>query len=602
MSGKAGGALAQVEYLKKSIVENGDSQKQAATVRTKDKSKYEEAVEDFESGIKAMSDMMKSLTQPSNAEGASFLSAKGTNSMEAHARNTVSRLLKFPKLAQKLSLSEARSLNNFVEGKIGLAQVHVGANMLDAPDSNLGGVVNIIQTTIEDYESDLAAANKDEDVKVSNYNKVMKSLSEELVQMKSTLAEQMATNGDSIKALADAKMLRQETEIELEADEKLLTETEDSCELKKHQFEARTLLRNEELAGITKAIEILDSPEARAKFASSGAVSLVEKIAGSKHDQNREKAYNAVKALASQYKNVALAQLANHIRSTRGHFDKVVTIISKQVKALEEENKQDVTHKDRCEKQVSDNKKLIADLTKASEKAGAKISKFDGESQELRGEYDILMKDMAATKKESKELEVMRKDERDAHLEAVQHDKDALEIVKSAISTLTEFYSNNKIELTLIQKKSKQDPAPDAGFNDKNYAGNQDKTNGVVRLLTNVKTDLEDEITTAQTDDAKAQAIFAEEFTTFKKKLDAQTEQKVITEKGLADLQQKIEDKTQFKAETDSSNDAADEEKKALASDCAWVKTKFAERRKARMQEINGLNEAKALLIAGESE
>eukprot|EP00933_Yihiella_yeosuensis_P021853 TRINITY_DN1724_c0_g1_i1.p1 TRINITY_DN1724_c0_g1~~TRINITY_DN1724_c0_g1_i1.p1 ORF type:complete len:684 (+),score=212.16 TRINITY_DN1724_c0_g1_i1:81-2132(+) len=599
MSGKAGAALAEVEYLKKSIIENGDSQKQAEAVRAKEKAKYDEAHEDFEEGIKAMKDMMASLVEPDNASGASFLST-GTKAAEVRARNVATRFLKFPALANKLSLGEARSLNSFAAGKVGLTQVHVGQSLLDAPDSNLGGVINIIQQTIEDYEHDLGIAVKDEDGKVANHEKLMKSLTDEMVSMKETLAEQMATNGDSIKALSDAKMLRHETEIELEADEKLLVETEDACELKKHQFDARTLLRNEELAGITKAIEILDSPEARAKFEASAEVSFLQ-LSSDAHQHNREKAYGMVKGLSTQYKNMALAQLAVQIKNHRGHFDKVVTIIDKQVKMLRNEMKLDVTHRDRCEKQQADNKKLIADLTKASEKAGAKIDKFTGAREELKGEYDVLLGEMDQTRKESKELEDMRNQERSEFLVAVQHDKDALAIIKQAIITLTEFYKNNKIELTLLQSK-KQDPAPDAGFDDKNYIGQQDKTNGVVRLLNNVKADVEDEIATAQKDDAKAQKLFSDEFTTLKKKLDSQTEQKVTTEKAMADLQQKIEDKTQFKAETDDSNAAAGEEKEALKSDCAWVKTKFAERRKARMSEINGLNEAKALLIAGESE
>eukprot|EP00933_Yihiella_yeosuensis_P060935 TRINITY_DN63738_c0_g1_i1.p1 TRINITY_DN63738_c0_g1~~TRINITY_DN63738_c0_g1_i1.p1 ORF type:complete len:684 (-),score=245.57 TRINITY_DN63738_c0_g1_i1:84-2135(-) len=601
MSGKAGAALAEVEYLKKSLGENSDSQKQAESIRAKERAKYEEAESDFQEGIKAMKDMMKSLLEPDTAEGASFLSTgSGSKSAEARSRNVAARFMRFPALVNKLSLSEANSLTSFVNGKLALAQVHVGENLLEDPASNLGGVINIIQQTIEDYEGDLKVAVKEEEGKVANHEKLMKSLTDEHASMTDNLAEQMATDGESIKALSDAKMLRHETEVELEADEKLLVQTEDACEVKKHQFDARTLLRKEELAGITKAIEILDSPEARAKFESAAEVSFVQLSSSAHHQHNREKAFDIVKKMAAQYQNMALVRLAVKIKNHGGHFDKVITIIDKQIKMLREEMKLDVTHRDRCDKQVADNKKLIADLTKQSEKAAAKIEKFTTAKTELKGEYDILLKEMDETMAESAELEENRNKERQEFLVAVQHDKDALAIVKQAIVTLTEFYKNNKIELTLVQ--SKADPAPDAGFEDKNYIGQQDKTNGVVRLLKQVSEDVADEIATAQKDDAKSQDLFSEEFTSLKNKLDAQTEQKVTTEKAMADLQRKIEDKTQYKDETDQSNEAADEEKEALKKDCAWVKTKFAERRKARMAEINGLNDAKALLVAGESE
>eukprot|EP00933_Yihiella_yeosuensis_P048226 TRINITY_DN4431_c0_g3_i1.p1 TRINITY_DN4431_c0_g3~~TRINITY_DN4431_c0_g3_i1.p1 ORF type:complete len:675 (+),score=227.40 TRINITY_DN4431_c0_g3_i1:43-2067(+) len=588
MSGKGGASGAEIEYLKKSIVENEKSVKEAQTIRSKEKAKFDEVKEDLESGLASMKAMMDSLDNPANAVKVSFLSTD-SGSHQAHLRNVVAKALKMPAIASKLSTEKMRSLRNFADGEAGLLQMQSG----DAPDSNLGGIMNVIQQTMEDYQGDLDAANKEEDEKVAAYKTLLKNLADELANMEQTLAEQEATNGDSAKALADAKMLREETTTEMKADEKLLVETQDACKLKKDQFEARKKLREEEIAGVDKALEILESQ--KEKFASAATVSFLQ--ISSDENISRDRAYASVKALATKYKSLSLAHLAISIQ--RGHFDKVIDVVDKQIEHLKAEEQTDEDHRDRCQKQLSDNAKLITELTHTSDKAGVKIDRLTEERDGVQADFNVLRKEMEESQKEIKEREEVRSEEREAHLVALQHDKDALAILKEAIVAITAFYKNNKIEISLAETNGKPKKAPDAGFSDKDYKGDREATSGLLSLMNMVQEEMENEIKNSQKADADAQDQYQQDYTAMKNKFDSQEAMSVSTGKTLADLQERISDKSDFKAETDSSNDAAKKDKATLESDCEWVKTRFDSRRQRRQAEIEGLTEAKGLLAKG---
>merc|ERR1712224_78834 len=78
--------------------------------------------------------------------------------------------------------------------------------------------------------------------------------------------------------------------------------------------------------------------------------------------------------------------------------------------------------------------------------------------------------------------------------------------------------------------------------------------------------------------------------------LDAQKASKIDTEKALAELQEKVADKEEFKAQKEGDLSSAEDMQKTLAHDCAWVETHFETRREKRKAEVDGLVEAKNIL------
>eukprot|EP00933_Yihiella_yeosuensis_P076076 TRINITY_DN856_c0_g1_i1.p1 TRINITY_DN856_c0_g1~~TRINITY_DN856_c0_g1_i1.p1 ORF type:complete len:639 (-),score=220.99 TRINITY_DN856_c0_g1_i1:141-1784(-) len=544
----------------------------------------------MDAGIEALTNMVKDLSSPDNAKAASFLSMD-SESRTSQVRNIISKALKLPAFHSKLSMKQLRSLQSFSQGDISLVQVQLG----DAPDSNLGGVANLVQQTLEDYEHDLSVVVKEENAKVDAYTKLMTQLTEELASAKETLAEQESVSGNSAKSLADAKVLREETQVEKKADEKVLVETQDACKLKKDQFEARKKLREEEIAGIDKALEILTSDEAKKNFAGSAKVSFLQISDRSDQDARRELAYSSIKDLAAKYKDVAMVQLAMKIQ--RGHFDKVIDIVNKQIEMLRAEEQTDEDHRDRCQKQLAENEALIQELTHVFDKHQTKIDRLTGERNDVQADYDVLVKEIEESEKEIKERGEMRDEERENHLIALQHDKDALATLNEAIVSINAFFKNNKISINLAQGQPKK--APDAGFSDTKYEGNQQATSGLLSLMDMVREDMEKEIEDTKKADVEDQAQYEKDYSAMKSKLDTQNKAKVSTERALADLNERISAQTDSRDETNNDNNAAKDDKAALEKDCNWVKTNFASRRQKRQAEIEGLVEAKGLLAKG---
>eukprot|EP00933_Yihiella_yeosuensis_P006294 TRINITY_DN110991_c0_g1_i1.p1 TRINITY_DN110991_c0_g1~~TRINITY_DN110991_c0_g1_i1.p1 ORF type:complete len:677 (-),score=224.70 TRINITY_DN110991_c0_g1_i1:58-2088(-) len=588
MSGKGGASGAEIAYLKKSIIENGAAQKEARAIRKKEETKYLATKEDLDSGIAAMEGMLKSLSTPDNVAKPSFLAVDS-----GKIRGVITRALKMPAIASKLSTKDIQSLRNFAQGEIGLMQVQVG----EAPASNLGGIVNVIKQTQEDYQKDLDSVNKEESEKVAAYKKLMKNLADELSNMQATLAEQESLKGNSAKSLADAKMLRQETETEKKADEKVLVETQDACKLKKDQFEARKQLREEELAGVVKALEILTSDEAKNIFGGAAQVfpAFIQIKGGSDQDAQREMAYSSIKALAAKYKDIAMVQLAMQIQ--RGHFDKVIDIVNKQIDMLRAEEQTDEDHRDRCQKQLAENDAQIQELTHTFDKHQTKIDRLTGERDDVKADYDVLLKEIAESEKEIKERGDARAEERQNHLSALQYDKAALETLNQAIVSINAFFKNNKIAISLAKGQPRK--APDAGFTDKNYEGDKQATSGLLSLMNMVREDMENEIKDTKKADVDDQAQYEKDYSALKSKLDTQNDAKISTEKALADLDERISAQTDNRDETNEDNNAAKANMAALQKDCAWVENNFDSRRKKRQAEIEGLVEAKGLLAKG---
>merc|ERR1719426_306151 len=97
-------------------------------------------------------------------------------------------------------------------------------------------------------------------------------------------------------------------------------------------------------------------------------------------------------------------------------------------------------------------------------------------------------------------------------------------------------------------------------------------------------------------DNADAQAKYEKQNAALQDSLDSQEETKANTETELADLEEKMSSYTKYKNEKKADKAAEGDAKKALGTDCAWVKSHFDSRRTKRQTEIQGLVDAKAFL------
>jgi hypothetical protein len=195
------------------------------------------------------------------------------------------------------------------------------------------------------FSNNLESATLDEANQNADFEEIYASLEDENNKLKATRDRKETEKAEAESMLADTTKAYEDTEKQMGADIEFFDQTKEACQSKHEEWTLRAKLRNEELEGIDKALEILTSDEARALFATAikpGVESFLQ-IASSPsllQDSSRApaaRAYNALRAQVKKSHSVRLAALAVEIRTSKyGHFEGVIKSIDEMLKTLEE--------------------------------------------------------------------------------------------------------------------------------------------------------------------------------------------------------------------------------------------------------------------------
>jgi len=298
-----------------------------------------------------------------------------------------------------------------------------------------------------------------------------------------------------------------------------------------------------------------------------------------------------------------LAQIAVTVK-TGGHFDTVTRAIDRQIVYLKDEEKEDVEHRDRCQKQMADTAASLAAQGDLLTKTSTKIARLNSQEEEQQDALEKLKEEITETKAEIANRSAEREEERAEYLENFKHDTEALRLMTDAKIQIEKFYKENNIDISLVQseavpdavEKKEYNSAPDAGYEDQNYKGGKDSTNTLLTMMSMVKKDMTDELENSKAEEKENLALFEKDYSNLQDLLTTQKEKELSSEKALGDLQAEIENKKDFKDDTEAEKTSTQEASNNLNGDCAWIKTKFHSRREQRKAEIDGLVQAKGLL------
>eukprot|EP00933_Yihiella_yeosuensis_P061097 TRINITY_DN63925_c0_g1_i1.p1 TRINITY_DN63925_c0_g1~~TRINITY_DN63925_c0_g1_i1.p1 ORF type:complete len:674 (-),score=248.49 TRINITY_DN63925_c0_g1_i1:147-2168(-) len=586
LAGATAATRQNIAYAQKSIKENQQRTATADKIRGEEKVAFEAVEKELKESIAAMDAGAEAL-----GGGESFLQQRKVPLPEVMQR--ITRVLLQSSRGKKLAPEDMKLLQKFASGQPAAEY-----------QSATGQVTKIIEQTGQDFKDDLKDATDIEHERIAAYTKLSKTLAEELASLQNTVATETANNAEALKAYTDAFTLRETTESEKHATTTLLDDTTLACQKKLEDYQTRTKLRDQELDGINKALEILEDEQSKSTFAKAAEVMSPSFIQVNLHSETPNKAaYAVLQKAAAKFASPALAQVAVKVlEGAGGHFDKVIDTINKQIDHLRAEEQEDEDHRDLCQKQLAKQDADIVELTHTIDKLGAKIGRQAGRNKELEAEIAALETSMTGTNTEMEATSKERDDERKTHVEALKHDKEGLRLVKEATEALGEFYRKNKIDKkkpTLAQVSKSKKALPDGGFQDKNYEGKKDATNGLFSMLDMLTTDMQEEIDTSIKQDAEAQAAFEKTIFEMKAVYDAEEAKKIAAEKELADTERKKDKNEQKKSDTEDEKSAAKDAETELKKDCAWVKDNFASRRTKRQAEIESLVDAKGLLATG---
>merc|ERR1719299_29677 len=379
-------------------------------------------------------------------------------------------------------------------------------------------------------------------------------------------------------ALVNAKHALKDARETLSADQKFLVDAIEKCAVTEKEYAERKSSRQEEIVAIGDALGILTGDEARDLFTSTLGFTQV-KADTKQASAIRAQLVDELRAAAKKSGSAQIAMLA--VTAKLDAFTKVKAAIDEMLVELKKQQQDEFEHKEWCNKELRknslDHKKKsykAEDLTKANNVLADTIETLDTEIESLK---DAVAEAKKIIKRASEDRELANKE----FQQTVADQNASVQILKKVLVRLQKVYQPDALTTTptpmpramaeakiaagtaLLQKARQPEGInPDGGF----QKGYQQQTE-YSKLVGDTSSEITaDNLSIADKSEAKATAE------TEKSEVEASLK---ATETEIADLEK-------FATE--------------LHASCDFVLDNFALRQEARANEMDALENAKAIL------
>merc|ERR1719160_2105151 len=243
-------------------------------------------------------------------------------------------------------------------------------------------IVTILEEMLKIFDKEYKEKMKEEAEKNKNFEELMSAKVKELAQMKAEMEKLHKDKAEAGVFLADAQKAYDKTEEQLYIDITFFITTKKGCKEKAKEWKIRVEMRDEELEGVEKAIEILTSDEAREQFGKSMGADAAKQVGfiqlGADTETAPMRAFKALRAVARKTHNINLAKLAATVRvASKGKLGDAIKAIEKVIKTLKEEEKEDIKKRDECKEEYKKIASTVADVKWKIEKNHAEIEKLE---------------------------------------------------------------------------------------------------------------------------------------------------------------------------------------------------------------------------------
>jgi len=606
LKGKIGTLSSEIEQLASDIKANEKAQTEATALRQKENAAYSAETDETKQAIAALEKAI--LVLVASSKPSALLQQR--SSAEAAAASALRSVVAAMPVSKALKPQQVALLDEFLSA---------GAGAKYAPQS--WTVQGMLKDMYENFATDLMDATMTEATANTNYETFMATKAAELKMMQEIKKAKEDEKAESESQLADNQQLYDDTTAQKKADIIFFDETKAACQSKHDAWTTRSSLREEEIAGITKALEILTADDARELFAS--AIKEGKEVrALDKYDTGRDisflqvdsdaapvqKAYSMLKAQATEAHSLRLAMLAVQVREAKvGHFDKVIQSIDEMIKVLKDEDTADIAKRDQCKDEYQKIASKSGDLKWKIKVNEATIDKLTKLIEKLEAEKAQTIEEIDEVNEHMTQLTKVRQDENSAFKNSKKEDQDAIDLLLAARSALSSFYSNHSIAMGPIQGSVKdlalaqepvfdisEDQAPETVFSDKALRKSESKD--VISILTMIIEDLNDEIKNSMQAEEMAQLEYEKQMEAAQK-----LKEELIAKKESLTLSiAKRKDEKDYELGDKATNEQALQDevdyKATISPDCDFILGAFEKRSAARTAELNGLVGAKEYL------
>jgi len=552
-------------------------QKSATTVRDAERVDFTATVTDYSESIDAVAGAINVLRkQTADSKQAALVQ---TSLIQVQS-------LKLVPVASKKALSA------FLQQDPELAYAAPEAN---AYEFQSGGVVDMLEKLNDEFSSKKTELEKEELGAQQAFEQIFQQLADNKENAEFEISKKTKHRAQTQQNKAEAEGDLAQTTADRDEDQKYLDDTTALCTQKTSDFQSRQQLRSDEIAAISKAIEIIGS-KAVAGSGDKHLPALIQKgraLAQLRSSQTSPSMQKMVSFLNEQARKTGSRMLSEMALSAQANpFVKVKKMIKDLIVKLMEEGTSETEHKGFCDTELTTNKQT-------RDKKTADVNELNSDIEDLTATIAQLTQDIADLAAAVKELDAAmaketeeRSENKATNAQTVKDAKAAQVAVDQAMAVLKDFYAKSAEATAFAQQ-----PASDAPETfDKPYKGLGAEGGNVVDFLEVILTDftrLESETSAseAEEDDAYKTFMFESKKDKALKENESRLKSNTKTDKESA-LQQADADLKVTKDQLDK----ALEYYEKLKPSCVDSGITYEERVKRREEEIVSLQEALKIL------
>eukprot|EP00933_Yihiella_yeosuensis_P032210 TRINITY_DN257_c1_g1_i1.p1 TRINITY_DN257_c1_g1~~TRINITY_DN257_c1_g1_i1.p1 ORF type:complete len:675 (-),score=241.21 TRINITY_DN257_c1_g1_i1:166-2190(-) len=479
----------------------------------------------------------------------------------------------------------------------------------------MGMITDQAETTqeVEETESKIEAKAQ------ANFDGWITDMKAELGLLKTQEKREKTEEAATDEEIAEDTEMKEDTEEQRIADGKFLKEAEQSCADRAIEFTDRVKLRSQEMTGVNKALEILDSkralfdktftsvPGAPSFLQISGAaVAVTDQKGKSSAAAAVQNAYAVLKAQIAKTHSSRLAAVAVLVKKAapEGGFAGVVKSIDGMLVTLKEEAALDKSKKDHCIKEYSTIGKKVSNLGFLIQKGSASIDKLGAKLEHLSTEQSKAHAEVASIESELSDMKKLRIEENQDFLAAKAEDQTAINVLKETSEALKQYYNEHtkpaaalvEYDPSKMSKKRKILKRKEHQYTLTDEASQEGAADGILAIMERITENLADEIADGQ----KAEADSQLEYEKSRSLLEESKERLVKKLTSIANMKATSSAKKSDVEDSKDSNTASLESENAykasIKEECDWMLTKFDERSQKRAAEMDGLVRAKEIL------
>jgi len=444
------------------------------------------------------------------------------------------------------------------------------AAFLQAQAPQSGAIFGILKQMKESFETNLDTARTDEKSAVEEYTSMKGSKEDEIAAATELIDSKKAELAQTDENNAAAKKNKANTEATLEADTEFLANLKEKCANAESEYNARSKVRNEEIQAVGEALGIITDDDAKDLLLKFVQVSAHNHLVSS--SGRRQQALRFMEKAAANRPRLAAITMSMKLDA----FTKVKENIDNMVVALKQEQKDEVVKKDFCIKELHQNDMQTTEATNKKDDLTQAIADFETSKTTLADEIKALDAEIKETMGEIKRASELRVSQNKVFQETVTDQTATQAIIKKALNRLKDFYGFAQTKSFLQYKK---------------HGG----SSSVMAMMEEVINDSKEEQAQAIKDENDASAAYQQYIADSKAALETMNKDKVAKTEELANA-----DSSKAEAEGDLQQTEADllglmKYKMQLHTDCDFLTKFFDIRQQKRAEEIEALQQAKAI-------